>query len=120
MPHLTLEYTSNLDRVDFERLLAELNLALVASNEFQEDHIKSRAVVLPIFKVGTSPEARGFVHAKLALLSGRSAAVKKQLSESLCRVLEQAGTWPRELHVQLCVEIVDIDRASYSKLSLPP
>ncbi|MNF15950.1 hypothetical protein D3C80_2187700 [compost metagenome] len=61
---------------------------------------------------------RAFVHVKLAILSGRSPEVKKQVSESLLAALNEAVQWPAELDVQLCVEILDIDRDSYSKLHL--
>jgi len=123
MPHLTLEYTANLASADFDDLLLRLNEALVASGEFPEDHIKSRAVELATFRIGTqvetSAQRRGFVHVRLALHSGRSAQVKRGLSESLLGVF-QHGNWPSGLDIQLCVEILDIDRESYSKLRLEP
>ncbi len=61
---------------------------------------------------------RAFVHVKLALLSGRSPQIKKQLSESLLAVLQELCEWPAGVEVQLCVELVDIDRESYSKTAI--
>jgi 5-carboxymethyl-2-hydroxymuconate isomerase len=51
-------------------------------------------------------------------LSGRSAQIKKQLSESLLAVVQDVCEWPSGVEVQLCVEILDIDRDSYSKTAI--
>ena len=115
MPHLHMEYTANLPQLDVDKALLRLNHGLVASGQFSDEFdIKSRAVKVEAFRVGTGIGERGFVHVKLALLSGRSPEVKKQLSESLLAVLQDLAPWPADVQVQLCVEIVDIDRASYS------
>lgn len=91
----------------------------MASGQFSDEFdIKSRAVKVEAFRVGTGIGERGFVHVKLALLSGRSPEVKKQLSEGLLAVLQDLAPWPADVQVQLCVEIVDIDRASYSKAAV--
>ncbi|WP_236183621.1 5-carboxymethyl-2-hydroxymuconate Delta-isomerase [Pseudomonas protegens] len=119
MPHLHMEYTANLPQLDVDKALLRLNHGLVASGQFSDEFdIKSRAVKVEAFRVGTGIGERGFVHVKLALLSGRSPEVKKQLSEGLLAVLKDLAPWPADVQVQLCVEIVDIDRASYSKAAV--
>ncbi|RDU96519.1 5-carboxymethyl-2-hydroxymuconate Delta-isomerase [Trinickia dinghuensis] len=120
MPHLTLEYSDNLPQFDIDGMLLDLNKTLVASGYFDEIDIKSRAVRLGTFLVGTEVEGRGFVHVKLALLSGRSTEAKRALSESLLRVLEHAQEPTDGVHVQLCVEIQEIDRETYVKASIAP
>jgi 5-carboxymethyl-2-hydroxymuconate isomerase len=121
MPHLHLEYTANLPDLNAEVALMRLNNTLVGSGQFgAEFDIKSRAVKVEKFKVGTALAERAFVHVKLAVLSGRSAEIKKQLSDSLLAVLKDLCEWPKGVEVQLCVEILDIDRESYSKTSVGP
>jgi 5-carboxymethyl-2-hydroxymuconate isomerase len=116
MPHLHLEYTRNLPLPEPETLLLRLNHALMASGQIaSESDIKSRAVEVQAFRVGTAPGERGFLFLKLALLSGRSDAVKKQLSDALLEVLKQAADWPKGVDVQFGVEIVDMQRESYGK-----
>ncbi|MCJ8207766.1 5-carboxymethyl-2-hydroxymuconate Delta-isomerase [Pseudomonas sp. RGM2987] len=116
MPHLHLEYTANLPELKADVALLRLNNALVASGQFAaEPDIKSRAIKLETFRVGTGMGERGFVYVKLALLGGRSPTIKKQLSDSLLAVLQDLCQWPAEVSVQLCVEIVDLDRGSYGK-----
>lgn len=119
MPHLHMEYTPNLPELDADKALLRLNLALVASGQFAaEFDIKSRAVQVGAFRVGTGLGERAFVHVKLALLSGRSAETKRQLSQSLLAVLQDLCEWPANVEVQLCAEILDIDRESYAKTAI--
>ena len=119
MPHLHMEYTANLPGLNPDVALIRLNNTLVGSGQFgAELDIKSRAIKVETFKVGTAMAERGFVHVKLALLSGRSPQIKKQLSESLLAVVQELCEWPAGLEVQLCVEILDIDRESYAKTAV--
>ncbi|MQR01516.1 5-carboxymethyl-2-hydroxymuconate Delta-isomerase [Glaciimonas soli] len=120
MPHLTLEYTDNLHQFNADNALLELNKTLVASGHFDEIDIKSRAVRLGTFLVGTSPQDRGFAYVKLAIMSGRSTQTKRELSESLLRILKQVCGAPTNSNVQLCVEVQDIVRESYTKTSIGP
>ena len=119
MPHLHLEYTANLPELNADVALMRLNNTLVGSGQFgAELDIKSRAVKVQTFRVGTALAERAFVHVKLAVLSGRSAEIKKQLSDSLLAVLKDLCEWPTGVEVQLCVEILDIDRESYAKTTV--
>lgn len=120
MPHLTLEYTNNLDAIRPDCVLLALNHALVASEHFNEMDIKSRAVSLDTWRVGVSSEEYGFIHVKLAILSGRSTQVKSELSNALLRVLRAACKGLTGHPVQLCVEVQEIERASYAKEILNP
>jgi 5-carboxymethyl-2-hydroxymuconate isomerase len=114
-----MEYTANLPELNADVALIRLNNALVASGQFAaEFDIKSRAVKVETFKVGTALTERAFVHVKLALLSGRSGQIKKQLSDSLLAVVQDLCQWPTGIEVQLAVEILDIDRESYTKIAI--
>jgi 5-carboxymethyl-2-hydroxymuconate isomerase len=118
MPHLTLEYTDNLLSFNAGHALNELNHVLIESGKFKEIDIKSRAIRLDTFVVGTTAERRGFVHVKLAMMGGRSNQTKVELSDSLLLALKAVCEPPANTHVQLCVEILDIDRESYAKASI--
>jgi len=118
MPHLHIEYTANLPELNADVALLRLNNALVASGQFAETDIKSRAVKVEHVRVGTGLGERGFVHVQLALLSGRSPEIKKQLGESLLTVIQDLGPWPAGLSVQFSVETVDMDRGCYAKAIL--
>ena len=115
MPHLTIEYTDNLPQLEVDTLLLALNQALLDSGQFDELDIKSRAICLQAYRTGTSLQARAFVHAQLAILSGRTLETKQQLSASLLRILQRACEDAAVPQVQLSVDVQDIERASYAK-----
>ncbi|MFZ6873643.1 5-carboxymethyl-2-hydroxymuconate Delta-isomerase [Undibacterium sp. Di27W] len=117
MPHFTLEYSGNLP-IKSQDLLLKINLALVDTHHFEEIDIKSRAIRLDDVLIGTQPADRAFLHAKLAILKGRSAEVRRELSERVLAVIQAAQTWPAGLDVQLCVEVLEIDRETYAKAHL--
>ncbi|WP_422403710.1 5-carboxymethyl-2-hydroxymuconate Delta-isomerase [Pseudomonas sp. GZD-209] len=120
MPHLNLEYSDNLGELNVDLLLLRLNHALVGSGQFADEaDIKSRAQAFAKYRVGTAPGERAFAHVRLAILSGRSEQVKQQLSGSLLAVLQEAIPAEAGLDIQLCVEVLDIDREPYAKLRLP-
>jgi len=120
MPHLHVEYSDNLRDLDVDRLLLRLNHTLVGSGQFADElDIKSRAVAMASYRVGTALSERAFAHIKLSILSGRSPEVKRQLSTALLEVLKEAVPAVAGVDIQLCVEVLDIDRDSYSKTHLP-
>jgi 5-carboxymethyl-2-hydroxymuconate isomerase len=120
MPHLRLEYTSNLSYCDWKAALLRLNAALTETGHVDEIDIKSRARAVDHFVIGTSAEKRGFVHVTLLLMSGRSTEIKSSLSQILLEELRDIFPGSPETHVQLCVEVVDIDRDTYAKAVIPP
>ncbi|VWC31190.1 5-carboxymethyl-2-hydroxymuconate isomerase [Burkholderia lata] len=120
MPHLTLEYSANLDGFDAGATLRALNTALAASGHFDELDIKSRVLRFDTFAVGTSSAPRAFVHAKLAVLSGRTTDVKRELSEQVLAELKRHVVAPSGTHLQLCAEILELERESYAKASIEP
>ncbi len=116
MPHLTVEYSSNLPAYPEAQALAELNAAVCASPEVQDEaDLKSRFVCTNSFEIGTAPANRAFVHAQLRLLSGRSPEAKQNLADRVAQVLRRLTPRPPGVMVQLSVEIVDMDRPSYVK-----
>ena len=120
MPHLTLEYSANVESLDVQRCLLELNRALAATGQFVEVDTKSRALRFDEHAVGIVAEPRGFIHVKLSLLSGRTVDVKRQLSSTLLDTLRQVCGNENRLHLQLCVQILEIERDTYAKATLDP
>ena len=114
MPHLTIEFSSNLSAAITPALLRTVNHALLGTGQFEEADIKSRALPFDCFAVGTKDSPRGFVAARLAILSGRSAEIKRDIANILLAPLETAidASHPA---TQISVEILDIDRDCYAK-----
>lgn len=115
MPHITVEYTRNLDGFDPAKVLAGVNRACLDSGLFSEADIKSRALALDCFAVGTASQERAFVHVRVALLTGRGSEERKALSGAVLAVLNSEVHAMGGMEVQLSVETVEIDRPSYAK-----
>lgn len=119
MPQLNLEYSSNLKPLDVDTLLLRMNHTLVASGQFNNEvDIKARALAFDQYRVGVAPQARAFVHVRLSLLSGRSSEIKRQLSEALFGVLTETVS-AKGIDLQFSVDIVDMDRDTYTKGLIP-
>lgn len=114
MPHLIVEYSNNLN-LPAQPLLHTLHGVLLASGQFEEDHIKVRARRYDDYLTGGSA-AGGFVHLTLFLLDGRSEAVKHALGQALCNAVRQA--LGGETDIQITVDTRDMIRATYAKIKI--
>ncbi|TDV25535.1 5-carboxymethyl-2-hydroxymuconate isomerase [Paraburkholderia caballeronis] len=117
MPHLIIEYSPGLFQPDeLAPTLAEANAALVASGAIQKEaDLKSRMIALDTIRVGTEDALRGFVYAQLRVLPGRSEETRAAMTACVADVLRKRCGRPPGMQVQLSVEIVEMERASYVK-----
>ena len=118
MPHLHIEYTENLTGLNERELMRELN-AVVCSHPTVPDEadVKARIARLSMNNVyiGTQPDNRGFVHVQLLWMQGRSEQAKKEVSDGMAAVLRRLVPHPEGVMVQLSVNVVDMDKATYFK-----
>ena len=117
MPHIHLEYSDNLQPFDAKPVLLALNRAF-----FQSGHagaaqdIKSRAVCHPDYVIGLEQDSgQAYVHAKVSLLAGRSLAVQQEISALLLAALREHVPARAGLSIQLCVEMLEMNKETYSK-----
>jgi len=111
MPHCIIEHSSTLTSNDLLPLVFQ---GALDSQLFADDgsDIKLRALSFNDYQTGTIKS--DFIHIVLKILSGRSGDDKQKLS---ALVLAQISS----LNFKDCsitVEVVDMDKASYSKLVL--
>jgi 5-carboxymethyl-2-hydroxymuconate isomerase len=122
MPHLTIEISENTRLAcSQEELLDEANVALLASGHFEESAIKSRCITLNTFRIGVEPVERAFIHARLHILDGRELAVRQAISKSICEIITDAvRPEPNGSPVQITVEVIEMERASFTKQVVAP
>jgi len=112
MPHIVLEYSSNVaTAVNAAVLLEELHAALGRVETFEADRVKSRAIEVATHHVG-SGVPRGFVHAGVAFSPGRSDAVREDLGRRLLGILVR-GTGSAGIAVARSVEIRQFEPGMY-------
>lgn len=87
MPHLTLEYTDNL-QVDVQPLLARLHAEVVATGVINLKGIKSRAIRHTEYRIADGNPDHAFVHVNLLIREGRSIEIQKEAARRVMAVLK--------------------------------
>lgn len=114
MPHIHVEYSDNL-ALDVKPLLIALNQTMLDGAYVHSVlDVKTRAQSQSMYVIGLDDPNQGYIHVKVSLLSGRSIHLQHEISEKLLQVLQAHCNEPR-LNVQLCVEILQMPKETYSK-----
>ena len=87
MPHLTLEYTDNLN-FEIQPLLARLHAELVATGAINLKGLKSRAVRHSQYRIADGNPDYGFVHVNLLIREGRPPEVQRDFAQRVLAVLK--------------------------------
>ena len=88
MPHLTLEYTDNIE-VDVQPLLARLHEEVVATGAINLKGIKSRAIKHTQYRIADGDPDYAFVHVGLLIREGRRIEVQKEATQRVMKVLKE-------------------------------
>ena len=108
MPHMTLEYTDNL-QFDVQPLLARLHAELVATGAVNLKGIKSRAIRHSEYRIADGNEEYAFVHVNLLIREGRPMEVQKDAAQRVMEVLKEAfGDRFEKGHLSLSVDIKEM------------
>lgn len=111
MPHLTLEYSANLETsVDLKALCKDLTTCLLATQLFELGAIRVRCLRCEIYTVADDLPQNSFLDARLRIGMGRSPHDKKNVGEALFAVLEQfLAAQFASPHFALSLDITEID-----------
>jgi 5-carboxymethyl-2-hydroxymuconate isomerase len=88
MPHLTIEYTSNLD-FDIQPLLARMHSELVATGAINLKGLKSRAVRRSEYRIADGNPEYAFVQVSLLIKEGRPPEVQREFAQRVMDVLKE-------------------------------
>lgn len=111
MPHLTLDYSANLDgAVDFDALCRALLEALLDSGLVERGAPRVRAIRCAAYAIADDVAENSFIDMSLRLGAGRSQAEKRQLGDALIAAarscLDPLLATP---HFALSLEVREID-----------
>lgn len=87
MPHLTLEYTDNIE-IDVQPLLARLHEELVATGAINLKGLKSRAIRHSQYRIADGNPDYAFIHVALLIREGRPVEVQKDATQRVMLVLK--------------------------------
>ena len=88
MPHLTLEYSDNIE-VDVQPLLARLHEEVVATGAINLKGIKSRAIKHTQYRIADGDPDYAFVHVGLLIREGRPLEIQKEATQRVMKVLKE-------------------------------
>ncbi|WP_407305345.1 5-carboxymethyl-2-hydroxymuconate Delta-isomerase [Acinetobacter sp.] len=116
MPHIHLEYSDNIEHLEPKPILLALNQAMLDGAYIKAaNDVKSRAICQQDYVIGLGDASQGYLHAKVSLLTGRSVELQQEISQVLLTTLEQHLPQQSHIQVQICVEILEMQKATYAK-----
>lgn len=108
MPHLTLEYSDNLN-FDIQPLLARLHAELAATGAINLRGIKSRAIRHTEYRIADGNPDYAFVHVNLLIREGRPVEVQKDAAQRVLDVLRETfGDRFEKSYLSLSVDIKEM------------
>jgi 5-carboxymethyl-2-hydroxymuconate isomerase len=108
MPHLTLEYTDNLD-FEVQPLLARLHEEVVATGAINLKGIKSRAIPHTQYRIADGDPQYAFVHVGLLIREGRPVEIQKDATHRVMAVLKDVFRQRFENgHLSLSVDLKEM------------
>lgn len=112
MPHLTVEYSTNLDASsDMTALCASLHATMMASGLFELGAVRVRARPCPHYAVADMLAENAFADMILRIGTGRGAADKKAIGQALMRTAEaHFAPLLAHPHFALTLEIQEISQ----------
>lgn len=120
MPQMIVEYSDNIQNLDAQTLMMDLNQALFNTGLIgHPDEIKTRTRANADFLIGFGETGQAYIHVCLAILTGRTAEQKTKMADALIGALQVfKGYQAQDLNVQLCVELNEMPRENYRKITV--
>ncbi|MBU2713772.1 5-carboxymethyl-2-hydroxymuconate Delta-isomerase [Zooshikella harenae] len=118
MPHCILEYSNNqVDSLNFRILFEDLHNALMKAWKFKKEDFKSRVIKHDIYYIGNGAKENIFISLSLQVMSGKNEEEKKYISQTALNILKKHFFRSlAESETSLSVQIVEVDKSSYSKI----
>lgn len=112
MPHITVEYSSNLeDHVNLRGLVDDIHETVVQSGLFEPADLRTRAARRTIYRIADGRAENIFLHVVARMREGRTVAERRSLGGDLLRAAREAlAGLPASTPVAVSVEIQEIDR----------
>jgi 5-carboxymethyl-2-hydroxymuconate isomerase len=109
MPHVTIEYSSNLaDRTDIDALVDGVHQTMIDSGAVPADGLRTRAVRADTYRVGNDGHLdNAFIAVFMRLAEGRAPEVRAALIDAVADTVEAALGDAKD-RVLLSVEYIEI------------
>jgi 5-carboxymethyl-2-hydroxymuconate isomerase len=107
MPHLTLEYSSNIiEKNDMKHLFKECHVVLTEMLPTDLNGCKSKAIEYEHYYIGDGNINNAFIHANLKVMPGRSPQTFEKLTQAIMVLLKNHFKKSfLELQLQITIEV---------------
>lgn len=111
MPHITVEYSANLEpELDIRRLVDAVHETMVHSGLFEIGGIRTRAEKRDAYRVADGDPMNGFIHTVIRIGPGRALDKRKALGEAvLATVTKETEAIFAKRGLSLSVEMQELD-----------
>lgn len=111
MPHITVEYSANLEaHVSIRRLVDEIHRAALATGVFPIGGLRTRAARRDVYAIADGDPDNMFVAVLVRIGHGRDAQTRKRVAADIMRVVENETAETFRRHgLGLTVEVQEID-----------
>jgi len=118
MPHVILEYSSNIkEKGGFAPLFSKIHKILVETARAGIEGCQSRAVRCDHYFVGDGAAKNGFVHVQIYLMQGRTLEVRQEVGRKVLELLKDFFSKSlQELNLQISVLPKEIPKELYFKI----
>jgi 5-carboxymethyl-2-hydroxymuconate isomerase len=89
MPHITLEYTSNIKECDFKPSLKQIHYILSEMLPTKIENCKTRIVKHEDYIIGVDENNKAFINLSIKVLPGRSEELLNTITEKILNHLRQ-------------------------------
>jgi 5-carboxymethyl-2-hydroxymuconate isomerase len=114
VPHITVEYSSNLDNdISPQRVVDDIHAAVLATGVFELAAIRVRTARRDVYAVADKDPANAFIAVTMRIGPGRSPEERRRGAQAVMDVLEKAcaGFWTSR-GVALSVDVAEIDNTA--------
>ncbi len=118
MPHLRLEYSSNLkDHVHFREIFPACHSILAKTANADVARCQSRAIPCDQFFVGDGSAREAFIALEIILLEGRSTEQLEEMGRQTLKLLENAFSHlAQRFNMQISVRYTEFPSSTYYKI----
>ena len=111
MPHIIVEYSSNLaDGVDMRGLIDDLHRTVLQSGLFEPAAVRTRAAPRSLYRIADGAPENVFLHITARIRAGRTAGDRKALGASLLQTAKDAiAAQQTPPPVAVTVEVQELD-----------
>lgn len=119
MPHVIVEYASNLENhLSLRSLLASIHGAVLTCGFFKPGAVRTRAAPRELYLVADGDPDNCFIHVEVRMGQGRSPQVRKQVADTIMDVLREHTREAFDAFgLGLSVEICEIDEATVVRVN---